>query len=202
MRHQGALGRAGRARGKHDHADIAVGDRHQNFIGGTGEYFVEAAYLDMLEIRQGIGVIRIAGHIDGLQIGHAVFDIGQPGQIFRFENSDARPGIGQHMGEETALQGGVDADMNRADPAQANPGPQIFQAVVQHHRHIVAPAHADAGETIAHPIGQFMGPGIAVHGSVFELNKRCIAARPRLVGQYLADHPIGLIGGHNTKERR
>ena len=186
----------GGAGGEHDHADIAVGNLHIDLVGGSIHDLVEATNLDILEARQIVGVVDIARHIDRSHVGNRILDLGQPGQVFRLENADARLGVGQHMGQEGALEGGVDPHQNPADAAEPEPGPEVFEAVVQHHRHIVAEADTNGGIAIAGPVGQGVRFAIGVHMPGLELDQRCVGPHPGLLRQDLTHNPTRFIRRH------
>ena len=196
VRHQHTLRRPGRARREHDHAGVAVGYLDLYVVRRSEQQFVEVPDFYVLEAWNVVRRQRAARHVYRPQIGYGILDIGEPGQEFALYDTEPRLGIGQYMGEERALIGGVDADMDRADAAQPDPGPETLQPVVEHDRDGFAERHADPGEGISDNIAPGVEFGVAQRRPVLELDEPLAAARARLFRQYFSDDPIGFVDCH------
>ena len=119
---------------------------------------------------------EVGGDIDDFEVGGGLLHLGEPGQELRLGDGDAGAAIGQHMGEEAALVGGIDGDLHGADAAQADPGPEIFEAVVQHDDDMLAEADAGVGEAVADAVGGVMGLPVGERSAIFVLYEGRIAA--------------------------
>jgi hypothetical protein len=141
---------------------------------------------------------RWAGHKHCVHVGDGVFHIGEPRQKLTLHDAKARASIGEHMGEEPPFVSCVDAHVHRADAIQPKPRPQVFQTVVQHHRHVVPERHALLAEGVTDAVGHFVCLSIGIRLAIFILHKGLITSLTSLLGENLAHNPSGLVGGHKA----
>ena len=171
MRHDDALRRAGRARGVHDAGRVGgPRQRPRPFRGRLPSGEVD-------DLQAWGGPERVADGTGSGLVGHD-----EPGAA-----------VVQLMGEERALEGGVDGHDDGTEPAEAQPHPDEVEAAGEQHGHRVAAAHPDGRESGRHPTRVTCGGGIRQRALPDDVDQ---LAATQLVGSLLEherEHPAGHV---------
>ena len=202
--HQHALGRPGRAGRVHDGRDVRR-PRHRPGVTLPVAPVAEPAVTPWGFIPHCRGQFGVAREKDGAEDRHLAREVHDPIQQDRRRDHESRPGIAELVGQEGALQLGVEDNEGCAEPPKSEPGPNDVESIVQEHGHTIARGYAQATKVLGHAVRLVVGLAVGQRFAVDDADEGLVRPLACVVGQDLGIEPAlrGLDRGiHRRSQAR